>query len=191
VTARRRVLEAGVAATLLVSLLGACGSLEVLRPAEPGDTRPGGPRRVDTLAIGAPVPDFVASRLGGGAVRWRDRAGVPAVLVVWASWCPHCERLLPVLARVARDYPAIQVVSVATSIGRRGGPSPSEFVAQHGIAFPVALDDADNSLARTLGVVRYPTVYWVARDGTVQGVSEGEADEVTLRGAFDRLAASG
>jgi thiol-disulfide isomerase/thioredoxin len=180
-----------VTATLLVSLLGACASLEVLRPAEPSVTRAGNPRRADTLAIGEAVPDFVAPGLGGGIVRWRDRAGAATVLVVWASWCPHCARLLPVLVRVARDYSTIQVVSVVTSIGRRDGPSPSEFVAQHGIAFPVALDDADNSLARALGVFRYPTVYWVGRDGAVRGVSEGEADEATLRRAFDQLAASG
>lgn len=187
----RSVLDAGVIATLLVSLLGACASLEVLRPAEPSDTRTGSSRRSDTLAIGDAVPDFVAPGLGGGIVRWRDRAGAATVLVVWASWCPHCARLLPVLVRVAREYSTIRVVSVVTSIGRRDGPSPSEFVAQHGIAFPVALDDADNSVARALGVFRYPTLYWVGRDGTVRGVSEGEADEAAVRRAFDQLAASG
>jgi len=191
VTKWRRVLGAGVTATLLASVLGACATLEVLRPAEPSDSRAGGPRRADTLAIGEAVPDFVAPGLGGGIVRWRDRAGAATVLVVWASWCTHCAQLLPVLVRVARDYSTIQVVSVATSIGRRDGPTPSEFVARHGIAFPVALDDGDNSLARALGVFRYPTVYWVGRNGTVRGVSEGEADEAALRRAFDQLAASG
>jgi thiol-disulfide isomerase/thioredoxin len=141
------------------------------------------------LAAGEPVPDFVAPRLGGGVIDWRERNGAPIVLVVWASWCPHCERLLPLLGRVAQDYPTVRVLSVSTSIGRRAGPSPSEFVARHRIAFPVALDDADNTLARALGVVGYPTVYWVGRDGLVQGVSEGEAAEAALRGALERLAA--
>jgi thiol-disulfide isomerase/thioredoxin len=185
-------MSARLVALLLVSALwGACATMDAPRPAERGEVRPGGPARTDTLAAGEPVPDFVAPGVGGGVVRWRDRDGAPTVLVVWASWCPHCERLLPVLVRVARDYPTIRVVSVTTAIGRHGGPSPSEFVAQHGIAFPVALDDADNTLARALGVFRYPTVYWVGRDGAVRGVSEGEGSEGALRGAFDQILASG
>lgn len=174
---------------LAAVLLGACAVGDLPHPAERGEVRTAGPRRSETLAVGEPVPDFVAPRLGGGVVRWRDRDGAPSVLVVWASWCPHCERLLPLLGRVAPDYPAVRVLSVSTSIGRRGGPSPSEFVGRHRIAFPVALDDADNTLARALGVVRYPTVYWVGRDGLVQGVSEGEAAEAALRSVFAWLAA--
>ena len=96
---------------------------------------------------------------------------------------------MPSLLRVARDYPAVRLLTVTTSIGRYGGPSPAEFVAR-GPAFPVALDDADNTLARALGVSRYPTVYWVGRDGAVRGVSEGEATEAALHGAFDALVAS-
>jgi thiol-disulfide isomerase/thioredoxin len=170
-------------------LLGACAAGEVPHPAARGEVRPGGPRRTETLAIGAAVPDFMAPRLGGGVVSWRDRSGEPSVLVVWASWCPHCQRLLPLLVRVARDYPTVRMLTVTTSIGRHGGPSPSEFVARYGVVFPVALDDADNTLARALGVFRYPTVYWVGCDGLVQGMSEGEAAEAALRGAFERLAA--
>jgi thiol-disulfide isomerase/thioredoxin len=108
--------------------------------------------------------------------------------VVWASWCPHCQRLLPPLARVAREFPAVRVVTVTTSIGRHGGPSPEEYLERQGLSFPVALDDADNTLARALGVLRYPTVYWVGRDGRVRGVTEGEAGEVALRDAFALLA---
>ena len=147
-------------------------------------SRPGEGHRAGPLAVGEAVPDFVAPALGGGLVRWRDREGSPTVLVVWAAWCPHCQRLLPPLARVAGEFPAVRVLTVTTSIGRYGGPSPEEFVERHGLSFPVALDDSDNTLARSLGVFRYPTVYWVGRDGGVRGVTEGEAGEAALRYAF-------
>ena len=186
----RRHLTAGLLAlTLASTTLGACAAGEVLRPVERSQVQPGGPRRVAPLAAGDPVPAFVTPRLGGGVVRWRDRDGSPTVLVVWASWCPHCQRLLPPLIRVARDFPAVQVLTVTTSIGRYAGPSPQEFVEQHGLAAPVALDDSANTLARALGVVRYPTVYWVGRDGAVRAVSEGEATDVALRHAFQQLLA--
>ena len=186
---KRSALHAGLLASLLLSgLLGACAAVEAPRPADRGQVRPGGPRRADPLAVGARIPDFTAPGLDGGVVRWREREGAPTVLVVWASWCPHCQRLLPPLVRVARDYPEVRLLTVTTAIGRYAGPSPTEFVAR-GLPFSVALDDADSTLARALGVFRYPTAYWVGRDGTVRGVSEGEATEAALRGAFEALLA--
>ena len=184
------MLRGGLLGTFLVAgLLGGCATVDGPQAAAPGEVHPGGPRRSDTLAVGEKVPDFRAPGLDGGVVRWQDRDGAPTVLVVWASWCPHCGRLLPALQQVARDYPSVRLVSITTAIGRRGGPSPPEFVALHRVGFPVALDDADSSLARALGVVRYPTLYWVERGGTVRGVSEGEATEEQLRRAFDGLLA--
>jgi thiol-disulfide isomerase/thioredoxin len=185
-----RGLGTNLLAALWVCLFAtACATLDVRSPAERSEVRPGGPRRSDTLASGEPVPDFVAPGLGGAVVRWRDHDGSATVLVVWASWCPHCQRLLPALVRVARDYPAVRILTVTTSIGRYGGPSPREFVEQHGLSFPVALDDVDNTLARALGVFRYPTVYWVGRDGRVRGVSEGEVSDAALRHAFELVLA--
>jgi thiol-disulfide isomerase/thioredoxin len=181
---------AGLLATLFVCMLAtSCATLDVRSPAERSEVRPGGPRRSDTLAIGEQVPDFVAPGLGDGFVRWRDRDGSATVLVIWASWCPHCQRLLPPLVRVARDYATVRLLTVTTSIGRYGGPSPREFVEQHGLSFPVALDDADNTLARALGVFRYPTVYWVGADGAGRDVSEGEAGEAAIRHEFEALLA--
>ena len=138
--------KVGALATVLISvLLSACAVPEILRPVEPSSVRSGGPpRRADALAVGERVPDFVAPALGGGVVRWRDRDGAPTVLVVWASWCPHCQRLLPSLVRVAQDYPDVRLLTVTTAIGRYGGPSPAEVVAR-GPAFPVAVDDADST----------------------------------------------
>jgi peroxiredoxin len=149
----------------------------------------GGPRRAGPLGVGEAIPDFVAPALGGGLVRWADRDGAPAVVVVWAAWCPHCQRLLPPFSRVARAFPAVRVLTVTTSIGRYAGPSPREFVSRYGLTAPVALDDADNALARALGVFRYPTLYWVGRDGRVRQVSEGEVSDAALHQAFERLLA--
>jgi peroxiredoxin len=177
-----------LAPVLVAATLGACAIGDAPRPAERHEVRPGGPRRATVLAMGDPVPPFVAPGLRGGFVRWRDREGSPTVLVVWAAWCPYCQRLLPALARVAPDFPDVRVLTVTTSIGRRPGPTPQELVERHGLAFPVAVDDADNALARALGVSRYPTVYWVGRDGAVRGVSEGETSEAALRQAFAMLA---
>jgi hypothetical protein len=55
-------------------------------------------------------------------------------------------------------------------------------------ALPVAVDDGQNTLAHAFGVYRFPTVFWVQRDGTVATVSEGELDAETIREYFRDLA---
>jgi thiol-disulfide isomerase/thioredoxin len=186
----RRLAILGLLIALGLTGLSACAVTEAPRPAARADVRPGGPRLSAPLAVGDTVPDFVAPGVGGEPVRWRQREGSPTVLVVWAAWCPYCQQLLPSLARVAREFPAVRIVTVTTSIGRRAGPDPADYLTQHRLAFPAALDDADNSLARAMGVSRYPTVFWVGSDGRVRGVSEGAADEAALRGAFRQFAGS-
>jgi peroxiredoxin len=187
--APRRFAARLLAAALASTMLGACAAVDAPRPAERCEVRPGGPRRTGPLAVGEAVPDFVAPGLGGGIVRWRDRDGSATVLVVWAAWCPYCQRLLPPLARVARDFPAVRVLTVTTSIGRSPRPAPRELVEQHGLAFAVALDDADNTLARALGVSRYPTVHRPERDGAdlhVLGYPVGDRQDHRGRGSGTR-----
>jgi peroxiredoxin len=179
---RRR--PASVLLLVAVLALAACATVDLPRAAERSEVWPGGPPRDDVLAPGDTIPDFAAPGLQGGRVSWQDRKGAPAVLVVWAAWCPHCRRLVPVLARVAREFPTVRLLSVTTSIGRRPGPSPAEFLEQFGLSFPVALDDGDNRLAHALGVYRYPVVYWTGRDGRIRRVTLGESTEAALRQAF-------
>jgi thiol-disulfide isomerase/thioredoxin len=65
----------------------------------------GGPPRTEQLAIGEVVPGFSAPGLDGGVVAWSGYTGAPAVLSVWAPWCPHCQVELPILDDVMREFP--------------------------------------------------------------------------------------
>jgi peroxiredoxin len=181
----RRTLRA---AALGLLALG-CATIDGPRGAPRGEVTASSPARAGLLAVGDAVPDFTAPDLRGGVLRWQERGERPIALVVWASWCPHCGRLLPAVVRVAPEFPGVQVVTVATSVGRHPGPSPEEVMERHHLLFPSALDDEDNTLGRALGVQRYPTIYWVGPDGRIRGVSEGEAGDDWLRQAFRQLLA--
>lgn len=177
-----------------VLLLTGCAGLAPVRGPAGGRSAGGassvtaGPARSRELAAGEAVPDFSAPALGGGQVVWAGRPGRPTVLVVWASWCPHCRKELPLYARVAARFPSVALMSVTTSIGRQGGPTPEEMVEAAQLPSPVAMDDADNTLAHALGVSRYPTVYWVGPDGRVRATTLGELGEALIREGFETLA---
>jgi hypothetical protein len=60
-------------------------------------------------------------------------------------------------------------------------------MADHGLSFPVAVDDDQGTIARALGVPGFPMLYFVESDGTVRFAASGEVDEATLVDAISRL----
>jgi len=143
------------------------------------------------LAVGDRVPEFSAPSLAGdGSVTWSDYDGVPRVLSIWAPWCPHCQKELPIIAKVAQTFPGVQVVTVATAVDVAPGPTPAQFVEERNLTFPVAMDDADMTLAKGLGVQGFPTVYFVGTHGTVTQVMVGERSESEWQAAFERIDAT-
>lgn len=177
---------AGVVAIGIVAFLGA--SDDQGSPAARADVVVAGPARSEPLARGDVVPDFSAPGLAGGTVSWEAFANRPAVIAVWAPWCPHCQVELPILDRVMRDHPGVGFVTVVTAVGARPGPSPEGFMRDHGLSFPVAVDDDRGTIAEGLGVPEFPLLYFVSSDGTVALVASGEVDEASLRDAIATLA---
>jgi thiol-disulfide isomerase/thioredoxin len=146
-----------------------------------------GPARGTLLGPGETVPDFSAPALAGGSVAWNDFAGAPAVIAVWAPWCPHCQVELPVLDRVMKDHPDVAFLSVVTSIDLHPGPTPQQYMSEHGLSFPVAVDDDEGTIARALGISGFPTLYFVGSDGAVVRAVSGEVPEDTLHAVIVSL----
>ncbi|MGZ4150555.1 MAG: TlpA family protein disulfide reductase, partial [Actinomycetota bacterium] len=76
--------------------------------------------------------------------------------------------------------PGIQLVSVTTALGREAGPTPANYMASNHLTFPVALDDANTTLMKGLGVQGFPTTFFVDPSGTIVQMGEGEIDAATL-----------
>jgi len=133
------------------------------------------------------VPSFTAPELSSGTVDWADYEGKPAVLSVWAPWCPHCQTELPILSDVMDTYPDVGFVTITTAIDAQPGPTPEQYMADNGLTFPVAVDDEQGTLAAAFGIQGFPTLYFVNSDGTVAAELEGEVEETTLRQTIDAL----
>ena len=93
------------------------------------------------------------------------------------------------LGDISREYPSVKVLSVVTAIGMQPGPSPESFMREHDLRFPAAVDDADGTLASSLGVSGFPTIYFVNADGTVAATMVGEPAGTDLHRGFQALQA--
>lgn len=150
-------------------------------PSPPGQVVVAGAARAQPLVPGDAVPDFSAPGIGGGTVSWGDYEGGPAVLSVWAPWCPHCQVELPVLDRVVSEFPGVALVTIVTAIDAQPGPSPDAYLEENGLSFPTAIDDSAGTLSDAFGIRAFPTIFFVSSDGTVVRSAEGEVDEDALR----------
>jgi thiol-disulfide isomerase/thioredoxin len=175
-----------VVVIVVVAFMGGRGD-DGVGPSAVGDVTVQGPPLEAPLAAGDAVPAYTAPELAGGTVSWDRYVGKPVVLPVWAPWCSHCQAELPVVDRVMQDYPDVELTTVVTSIGDQPGPSPDGFMKDHGLDFPVAVDDENGTLAAAFGIRSFPTLFFVNSDGTVAVQLSGEVEESTLRSTIESL----
>ncbi|MET7807379.1 TlpA family protein disulfide reductase [Micromonospora chersina] len=142
-----------------------------LTAAPPSGTAPSG-------APGDPLPDLALSCFTGGApVNVRDIKG-PAVINVWASWCPPCRKELPAFQRLSeRAGGRFQVVGVNSRDSRGGAQSIGE---DFGVRFPMLVDQGD-AFERALGRNAFPLTVLVDADGRIRHTdSTGALDDARL-----------
>jgi thiol-disulfide isomerase/thioredoxin len=121
---------------------------------------------------GAPGPAFEVVTFAGEAYSKDSLKGKPALLIFWASWCPVCQKELPVLGRFyAKDRPAqLRVLSIGFS-DLRG--NIERYVKAHPeVVFPTAFD-IDNDVAQAFKITATPTLVLLDAQGSIVLVHRG------------------
>ena len=155
-----------------------------------GSVKIAGPARATSYEIGETIPAFSGPSLwGGDRVAWNGKPGTPTVIAVWAPWCPHCQKELPLMGAVSARYPNVRVLTVVSEMGKAPGPDPAAFLRSNGLSFATAVDDANSTLMKGLGVTGTPTVYYVGSDGRVASVTVGEISPTEMAARFQHIAA--
>ncbi|MEG3633271.1 TlpA family protein disulfide reductase [Micromonospora palythoicola] len=137
-------------------------------PAGPGDDE----------ATGDPLPELTLTCFTGDTpVALRDIRG-PAVVNIWASWCPPCRKELPAFQRLhERADGQLRVVGVNTQDSRSAAQSIGE---DFGVRFPMLFDQG-KAFQRALERSAFPMTVFVGADGGVRYIdTSGALDDAQL-----------
>jgi thiol-disulfide isomerase/thioredoxin len=131
----------------------------------------------DRTLIEGQAPPLTSRSLDGAAFAWDDpdRAGRPALLYFWASWCPICRAMQGNVEAIARDYP---VISVALQSGT--DQELRDYIRKHAFTLPVH-SDPDGAIAARYGLKGVPALFIVDAHGTIRHAVSGYATEWGLR----------
>jgi len=118
-----------------------------------------------SAAAAGKAADFELDTAKGGSVSLDELTdGKKAVLVFWATWCPHCRTEAPHVEKFYKENKG-NVSVVGVNIGESAA-KVSSFTERLNLTYPMALD-ITNSVANSYGVRGVPTVIAVGEDKTI------------------------
>jgi len=171
---RTVLLLAGLTALVILSIAG----FSFLVIAGNGKNFTPNERRL--LPVGTQAPDFSAQTIDGGNVSLGDAGGKEeaTMLVLFASWCPHCNKEAPIINELEDQYGNLRVMMLGID-NRDDSEKVREFVDRYGIEGPAAYEP---SLGSTYQATGYPTIYVIDGNRDIVAAHSGEVPRGVLEG---------
>lgn len=133
------------------------------------------------LSAGAPeevrMPQLALPDADGTTVRLASFEGRPTVVNLWATWCPPCQREMPVLQQAQASRPDLHFVFL------NQGESPQQvaaYLAKSGLQLRNVLLDARGEAGAALGHRALPTTLFFDASGRLVDTRVGELSEASL-----------
>lgn len=129
------------------------------------------------LAIGQPAPDFSSPDLSGDTIRLSGIEAEKIVLVFWASWCPHCGEILPVLKEYYNRERTDKLQIIGISVDNDEA-SLKASIEEHGYNWINIgeLKGWDGSIVDEYGIHATPTLIVLDAEKTIIGKPGNESE---------------
>lgn len=129
--------------------------------------------------IGKQAPEFTLARLKGEASNFTNaRAGKKAVIIFWATWCPHCHEELARLSKTIGEIEQKGIKILLVDVGETKEEVKAYF-DNKGYDFNSFLDE-ENALQEPYAIVGVPTVVFVNEQGIVKSVLHDFPDDFEM-----------
>ncbi len=148
----------------------ASGASAADAPAEPAGVLPPFEQGQPDAALGVVLGEVTGTEYYTGEEMTFDPSdGVSRAWLIWAHWCPHCQREMPAVTdwygENADAYPNVELVSITSAIDPSRGNPFEPYLDELQTPFPVLVDD-DSRLADQFGLNAFPFWVFTSPDGT-------------------------
>ncbi len=129
-------------------------------------------KRIETLkklSTGNTAPDFTSRDIEGEKISLSGMEDKKTLLVFWASWCPHCTRMLPELKELYdQNKEALRVIAVSIDTS---GKDFMDFIQKGNYSWKNIADFRgwDNPVADLYGIYATPTLILLDADRKILG----------------------
>ncbi len=117
------------------------------------------------LSIGKVAPDFSTIDINGDTIRLSEIKSEKTILVFWASWCPHCIDIMPVLQEYYKPEKNDKIEIVAISIDANEQDF-EEAVKTHGLNWIniAELKGWNGPIVEEYGIAATPSIFILDKD---------------------------
>ncbi len=189
----------GAIALIAVGAIIAYAVLHANRAVPGAAVATGSPQLPPQLQAGTKAPSF---ELPGkiGTFSSAQLAGTPYLLEIFATWCPHCQRMTKVLRAVRAQVPESKLAMVSvTGSPYAANSTPDNLVPENqadvdsfestfGITWPTFFDP-NLVVANAWGLNGFPTIFVVNAKGIIVYASSGEVSAAELLQAIKKAGA--
>ncbi|MBI5204505.1 MAG: TlpA family protein disulfide reductase [Nitrospirae bacterium] len=127
-------------------------------------------------SIGDTAPDFTLKGINGNTISLADYKGKVVMVEFWATWCPPCRELAPILEKIHKKYKDKGFIILALVSRDEGEAAIKSFIKEHGITYPVLL--ADQETMRHYGVSSIPVNFIINKEGRVVSIHMGNTQDI-------------
>lgn len=120
---------------------------------------------------GQQLPEFKMTTRDGKLVASSELYDKPMLVFEWASWCPHCQKQLPIVQQMYEKY-GDQIHFVLLNMSdpnRETKEKADQYIKEKGYTFPYYYDE-DQGAADLLQVQTIPSMYLVTKQQQVKNV---------------------
>jgi thiol-disulfide isomerase/thioredoxin len=125
------------------------------------------------------APDFDLPSIDGKRRRRSDYAGKVLILNFWTKSCPPCLEEMPSLAELAkilREHPGIELVSICTDDTAEEIRGTLQSVLGGQAPFPVLIDPDAKVVTGKYGTRMYPETWFIDGQGVIRARFDGVRD---------------
>ncbi len=146
------------------------------------------PTELPSALVGKPVPPFSLSSVfdENTLLTQEQLKGKPALLNVWATWCPTCKQEHEQLNRIARNE-GVTIYGINYKDDRA---KAQDWLTRYEDPYVLNIYDDKGALGLDLGVYGAPETYILDKDGIIRYRHVGEVNEKVwgkLRGLMQDL----